>query len=114
MELAQAYILLSVFTVPERRWEENRGWLYIGLASRYVCDSSHVDLFPFPRSMLMDVLFFHSLATDLNLHQVSPIKPTTERQEREMLNRVRLWLNCYNLDRSTATQYGKPNSIKED
>ncbi|TCD66046.1 hypothetical protein EIP91_001854 [Steccherinum ochraceum] len=88
VELAQAYILLSVFTVPERRWEENRGWLYIGLASR--------------------------LATDLNLHQVSPIKPTTERQEREMLNRVRLWLNCYNLDRSTATQYGKPNSIKED
>lgn len=36
MELAQAYILLSVFTVPEKRWEDNRGWLYIGLASRYV------------------------------------------------------------------------------
>ncbi|THH32747.1 hypothetical protein EUX98_g1452 [Antrodiella citrinella] len=88
VELAQAYILLSVFTVPERRWEEHRGWLYIGLAAR--------------------------LATDLNLHQVSPVKPTSERQEREMLNRTRLWLNCYNLDRSTATQYGKPYSIKED
>ena len=64
--------------------------------------------------MMLIFRYTGRLATDLNLHQVSTVKPANERQEREMLNRVRLWLNCYTLDRSTATQYGKPYSIKED
>ena len=55
-----------------------------------------------------------SIATDLNLHQMPNIKPTSERQEREIINKIRVWLNCYNLDRSTATQFGKPSTIKED
>jgi hypothetical protein len=29
-----------------------------------------------------------------------------------MLNRTRVWLNCFNLDRSTGSQYGKPPIIK--
>jgi hypothetical protein len=28
-----------------------------------------------------------------------------------MLNRTRIWLNCFNLDRSTGSQYGKPPTI---
>ncbi|KAF7798317.1 hypothetical protein EIP86_009538 [Pleurotus ostreatoroseus] len=88
VELAQAYILMSVYGVPARRWEEDRGWLYTGLATR--------------------------IATDLNLHHVPPFKPTSERQEREFINKIRVWLNCYNMDRSTATQFGKPSTIKED
>ena len=28
-----------------------------------------------------------------------------------MLNRTRLWINCFNLDRSTGSQYGKPPII---
>jgi Fungal specific transcription factor domain len=54
------------------------------------------------------------IATDLNLHQVSSTKPQTEKQEREILNRRRVWMICFNLDRSTATQFGKPSTIKED
>ncbi|KAK7682019.1 hypothetical protein QCA50_014983 [Cerrena zonata] len=88
VELAQAYFLLSIFGTPAKRWEEDRSWLYIGLAIR--------------------------LATDLNLQKVSTVKPTSEHHEREILNRTRLWINCYNLDRSLSTQYGKPYSIKED
>ncbi|KAF8554878.1 hypothetical protein OG21DRAFT_1012322 [Imleria badia] len=88
VELCQAYILMSIYAVPARRWEEDRSWLYTGLAVR--------------------------LATDLNLHQVSMTQPQTERQEREMLNRTRVWMICFNLDRSTATQFGKPSTIKED
>ncbi|TDL16780.1 hypothetical protein BD410DRAFT_807837 [Rickenella mellea] len=88
VELCQAYILMSVYAVPARRWEEDRSWLYTGLAIR--------------------------IATDLNLHQVSSTKPTTERAEREILNRTRVWMICFNLDRSTATQFGKPSTIKED
>ena len=57
---------------------------------------------------------FQRIATDLNLHQVSSTKPQTEKQEREMLNRRRVWMICFNLDRSTATQFGKPSTIKED
>ncbi|KAG2124252.1 hypothetical protein BD769DRAFT_1776582 [Suillus cothurnatus] len=88
VELCQAYILMSIYAVPARRWEEDRTWLYTGLAAR--------------------------IATDLNLHQVPTTQPQTERQEREMLNRTRVWMICFNIDRSTATQFGKPSTIKED
>lgn len=88
VELCQAYILLNTYGVPARRWEEDRSWLYIGLAIR--------------------------IATDLNLFLPQPKKLTNENQEREALNKTRTWLICHNLDRSTATQFGKPPSIKED
>ena len=34
VELCQAYILLSIYGVPARRWEEDPSWLYTGLAIR--------------------------------------------------------------------------------
>jgi len=64
---------------------EQRSWLYLGLAIR--------------------------TATDLNLHIPIKEKPRNEWQAREILNRTRIWLNCYNLDRSTGSQYGKPPII---
>ncbi|KAG7085553.1 hypothetical protein E1B28_003110 [Marasmius oreades] len=88
VELCQAYILMSIYAVPARRWEEDRSWLYTGLAIR--------------------------IATDLNLHMVPTTKPHNEKQEREVLNRTRVWMICFNLDRSTATQFGKRSTIKED
>lgn len=36
VELCQAYILMATYAVPARRWEEDRSWLYTGLAIRYV------------------------------------------------------------------------------
>lgn len=36
VELCQAYILMSIYAVPARRWEEDRSWLYTGLAIRYM------------------------------------------------------------------------------
>ncbi|KAJ7485082.1 hypothetical protein B0H11DRAFT_1149994 [Mycena galericulata] len=90
VELCQAYILMSIYAVPARKWEEDRSWLYTGLAIR--------------------------LATDLNLHLVQNSKAHkgNEKQERELLNRTRVWIICFNLDRSTATQFGKPATIKEE
>lgn len=38
-------------------------------------------------------------------------KPLNENHAREMLNRTRVWLNCLNVERSTASQYGKPSTI---
>lgn len=42
VEMCAAYILLSLYPVPVKRWEQQRGWLYLGLAIRY---APHV--FPF-------------------------------------------------------------------
>ena len=44
---------------------------------------------------------------DLNLHHPVTAKPRDEMHARVMLNRTRAWLNCFNLDRSTGSQYGK-------
>ncbi|KAJ7475781.1 hypothetical protein FB451DRAFT_1366476 [Mycena latifolia] len=88
VELCQGYILMSLYPVPARRWEEERGWLYLGLAIR--------------------------MATDLNLHLPNTAKPINENHAREMLNRTRVWLNCFNLDRSTGSQYGKAPTISNN
>ena len=93
VELCQAYILMSIYSVPARRWEEDRSWLYTGLAIR--------------------------IATDLNLHQAaspsaSARAPRNEREARERLNRTRVWMIVFNLDRSTAQSFGKPATIKDD
>ncbi|KAJ7363984.1 hypothetical protein DFH08DRAFT_930081 [Mycena albidolilacea] len=85
VELCQGYILMSLYPVPAKRWEEERGWLYLGLAIR--------------------------MATDLNLHRPNTAQPINESHAREMLNRTRVWLNCFNLDRSTGSQYGKAPTI---
>lgn len=55
--------------------------------------------------------FFLRTATDLNLHLPNTAKPLNENHARELLNRTRVWLNCFNLDRSTGSQYGKPPTI---
>lgn len=34
VEMCQAYILLSLYPVPARKWEDQRSWLYLGLAIR--------------------------------------------------------------------------------
>ena len=54
------------------------------------------------------------MAMDLNLHLPSMFEPTTAEQEREVLNRTRTWMLCYNLDRSTAAQLGKPMTIRDN
>jgi len=86
VEVCIAYILLSLYPIPKRRWDEDRSWIYLGLAIR--------------------------VATDINLHHPITAKPQNEPQAREMLNRTRVWLNCFNLDRSSGSQYGKPIVIK--
>lgn len=53
----------------------------------------------------------HRTATDLSLHLPMTAKPLHENHAREMLNRTRAWMNCLNVERSTASQYGKPPII---
>lgn len=110
VEMCQAYILMSNYSVPTRRFEEDPSWMYTGIAIRYarlVQIATHVS------TILMRSHIFRT-ATDLNLHRLPPKKPQTEQQELEMLNHVRTWINCCNLDKSMATQFGKPSTLKED
>ncbi len=36
VELCQAYILMSIYAVPQRSWDRDQSWLYTGLAVRCV------------------------------------------------------------------------------
>lgn len=54
------------------------------------------------------------MALDLNLNVRSTVKPKDSLHERELLNRTRAWLNCYNVDRSLSTQHGRPPTIPND
>lgn len=51
---------------------------------------------------------------ELNLYLPNTAKPHNEMHAREQLNRTRVWLNCFNLDRSTGSQNGKPPVISND
>ncbi|KAG8704585.1 hypothetical protein FRC08_002160 [Ceratobasidium sp. 394] len=88
LEVCQAYLLLSVYPQPARSWEEDRAWLYLGCAIR--------------------------LAMDLNLYKQGARKFVNEAHEREVLNRTRTWLICFNMDRALATKLGRPTTIPED
>jgi len=57
VELCQAYILMSIYAVPARRWEEDRSWLYTGLAIRYV-SSVHLPSVLIPLAVLQQISTF--------------------------------------------------------
>ncbi|KAG8742281.1 hypothetical protein FRC10_001705 [Ceratobasidium sp. 414] len=88
LEVCQAYLLLCVYPQPARSWEEDRAWLFLGCAIR--------------------------LAMDLNLYKQGTRKFVNEAHEREVLNRTRTWLVCFNMDRALATKLGRPTTIPED
>lgn len=44
VELSQAYLLLSIYSMPARRWEEDRSWLYLGT----FCSNLPCSFPPFP------------------------------------------------------------------
>ncbi|KAK0502116.1 hypothetical protein EDD18DRAFT_1346684 [Armillaria luteobubalina] len=100
VELCQAYILMSIYPAPERSWDRDQTWLYIGLAVRCV----HRDMF----FLLFQLR--HSIATALRLDQTPKLDSVTESKEREYLNRVRVWQFCFLLDQGIAIQNGKPSS----
>ncbi|KAK0471060.1 hypothetical protein IW261DRAFT_1513660 [Armillaria novae-zelandiae] len=85
VELCQAFLLMSIYTVPEGSWDRDQTWLYIGIAV--------------------------SIATALHLNQTpkSNSVTVTESEEREYLNRVRVWQFCFLLYQGIAIQIGKPS-----
>ena len=44
VEMCQAYLLLSLYPIPARKWEDQRTWLYLGLAVRFLTFFVHAIL----------------------------------------------------------------------
>ena len=42
VEMCSAYILLSLYPVPAKKLADQRGWLYLGLAIRWVRFAAHL------------------------------------------------------------------------
>ncbi|EGN95435.1 hypothetical protein SERLA73DRAFT_60649, partial [Serpula lacrymans var. lacrymans S7.3] len=81
VDICQAYLILSVYPEPKKKWADDRSWLLMGVAFR--------------------------MAHDLGLD----VPPADSMDERERLNRTRTWLNCFCVDGSYATQFGKSSLI---
>ncbi|SOV05633.1 uncharacterized protein UDID_06361 [Ustilago sp. UG-2017a] len=97
IEVVQGFLLMAMYAQPAERFEEDKTWMYSGIALR--------------------------MATDLNLHRKSvatfnhtphPDDPAVLDREREILNRERTWYFCFALDRGLSIQMGKPYTIRED
>ncbi|KAK0502125.1 hypothetical protein EDD18DRAFT_1346694 [Armillaria luteobubalina] len=84
VEICQAYILMSIYPVPERSCDRDQTWSYIGLAV--------------------------SIVTALRLNQTPKFTSMTETEECQYLNRVRVWHFCFLFDQGIAIHIGKPSS----
>ncbi|KAI5122291.1 hypothetical protein M0805_002370 [Coniferiporia weirii] len=94
----QAFLIQSVYQMPRKRFEDQRGWLTMGLA------------FSLAHELRLNEPPSTDHITDLYSTESMDSKDGFAREmvERERLNRIRTWLNCYCVDASHATQFGKP------
>lgn len=88
VEMCQAYLMLTAYTPPTQRFEDNRSGFYSGVATR--------------------------LAIELGLNRNSNVKSLDERHERELLNRRRTWMICSIIDGSTSLETGKAPEVGRD
>lgn len=93
VESVQAYLILAAYPPPVSRQEDQRDFLYTGLA--------------------------RSMAHDIGLNASMPeiersLLGSDERQAREVLNRVRTWVVCWVMDGMHSFEFNKPPQARED
>ncbi len=77
VEVVQAYLLFTCWCLgPEERFEQDRTWLLLGLAIRWVGAFQHAI------RMVLTKLVLRSTATDLNLQRKSVITATDNEENR--------------------------------
>ncbi|KAI6154797.1 hypothetical protein BKA82DRAFT_377648 [Pisolithus tinctorius] len=62
--MCAAYMILQLYPVPSKYWEEDWGWIYLGVAIR--------------------------IAQDINLNRPMTAKPLNEHHARRLLSRTRI------------------------
>lgn len=102
VETVQAFLLLAVYPVPKKKWVDDRSWLYMGTAIRSAYLSAYL-----PSEI--DAPYMIRLAQELQLDQL-PTGP----DEQANYNLIRTWMNCFCVDGSHATQFGKMAMVKLD
>jgi hypothetical protein len=100
VEIVYAYILLALYPRPQRRWEDDRSYWYLGIAYRCA-----LFLFVMPISCVNVHTF--SVSMDLNIHHPPQVIPTDEKKAREALNRTRAWTTCWIWDRVFGSFSGR-------
>ncbi|TDL25867.1 hypothetical protein BD410DRAFT_610536 [Rickenella mellea] len=87
VDTCQAYILMAVYPLPVKKWSRHSSWLFSGMAS--------------------------TVANQLL--SAGPYMSQTAQQENITINHARMWLNCFYVDGSHATLFGKaPNPVLDD
>lgn len=89
-----------------KSFQEERGYIYLGLAVR--CEFRH-SLVPSPHFYR-----FCSLAMDLNLNRPSVTKVVNDQHERELLNRTRTWLILFSMERAVSVLVGRTLTLPDD
>ncbi|TFY66660.1 hypothetical protein EVG20_g4425 [Dentipellis fragilis] len=84
VDICQAYLLMAVYPMPGKNWNNDRSWILMGVAIR--------------------------MAIELALHK----PPPSDCDEREVANRIRTWLNCFCVDGAHATSFGKLSMTPTD
>ena len=102
----QAYMILAMYPPRVKSFQEERGYVYLGLAVRY--EFRHF----LPSSPRFNPLY--SLAVDLNLNRPSVTKVVNEQHERELLNRTRTWLILFSMERAASVLVGRTLTLPDD
>lgn len=89
VEIVQGLLLLSMWMPASKHWEDDRAWVYSGLAMRIATDLG---------------LSYHQGAFDAMPYDV----------RLEVVNRQRTWLCCYAVDKSFSALMGKPDMLHDD
>jgi len=97
IEACQAYILLAFYPNSTRQSKDKR-WFFLRCAIRMAID---IGLHRPPILANGDLAVTLSAVTG------------EEGQSREVLNRARCWIGCFNADKIMSVQFGIPTSLKE-
>ena len=99
-------MILAMYPPRVKSFQEERGYIYLGLAVR--CVSC--------RSLASSPLFNRrcSLAVDLNLNRPSVTKVVNDQHERELLNRTRTWLILFAMERAASVLVGRTLTLPDD
>ena len=98
--------MLAMYPPRVKSFQEERGYVYLGLAVR--CEKSSFSC------LVSNFYRLHRLAVDLNLNRPSVTKVVNDQHERELLNRTRTWLNLFSMERAASVLVGRTLTLPDD
>lgn len=111
VEVIQGFLLLSTWSQPSLRYEEDRSWMYSGIGMLLRLS------FPSIADGRTAIRMGQELGLFRKREAVVPddVDDATRLQfQRETLNRERTWLYTFVVDRSMAAQCGRSYTLRED